>query len=94
MHMWKAWRAEHVFIGIRFRSGLVLVECVMKAKAEWRKTTVLKLASQKRAEVLTCTEYDIPHMEAVYLPKAVAMEMEELLGLIIDQNRIVYKRLW
>lgn len=84
------WRpcTKLVFTVIRFRPGHILVDYAMKDTADWFKIIVSKLLGWKGTELSPCAGDDISgvHMVTVYHPKAAALEMEYLIGLLIAQN--------
>ncbi|CAD7082050.1 unnamed protein product [Hermetia illucens] len=94
--MIKGWTSKLVFTGIRFRPGLILVDCATEGTAEWVRTIIPRLPGWEGVELSTCAGDDIPgaHMVTVFLPKAAAIVTEDLMRLLIAQNEDLHTRLW
>lgn len=88
MEMFEGWNKELVFIGIRFRSGLILLYCATEDIADWLKTIVPKVPGWRGTELPTCARNYIPgaHIVMVYLPKAEAIKTRKHLIFLITQN--------
>lgn len=90
MKISEGWSKELMFIGIRFRSGLLVEDCETEDMAYWITTIVPELLSWKGIGMSTCAGYNIPgaHMVTVYFPKVTGVEMVKLLRFLITQNTV------
>lgn len=94
--MAEAVNVELRFNGLRFKAGMLIIECIDEPTAEWVRGVVPNLSTWKGVQLSTREGDDIPkpHTITLFLPKCTSHEEQRIINVLGVQNHKLHVADW